>query len=92
VSCALCVPCPRVYPHPRDLRQDAPESDSLRAKLASLVPGDAKGRTYAEAVTDMLAQRALKETFELWRNWLTEQREDPERVIRTLRQIRGSNI
>jgi Family of unknown function (DUF5681) len=35
-------------------------SEACRAKLASPVPGDAKGRTYAEAITDMLAQRALK--------------------------------
>src|SRR5262249_19475245 len=35
-------------------------SEACRANLATPVPGDAKGRTYAEAITDMLAQRALK--------------------------------
>ena len=34
-------------------------SDACRAKLASLVPGDATGRTHAEAIADELARRAL---------------------------------
>jgi len=35
-------------------------SEACRAKLASVVPGDAAGRTFAEAIADRLAQRALK--------------------------------
>jgi len=35
-------------------------SEACRAKLASVVPGDATGRTYAEAIADTLAQRAVK--------------------------------
>jgi len=35
-------------------------SEACRAKLASVVPGDAPGRTFAEAIADELARRALK--------------------------------
>ena len=35
-------------------------SEACRAKLASIIPGDARGRTHAEAIADELARRALK--------------------------------
>jgi uncharacterized protein DUF5681 len=35
-------------------------SQACRAKLASPVPRDPAGRTFAEAIADTLAQRALK--------------------------------
>jgi hypothetical protein len=35
-------------------------SEASRAKLASLIPGDLEGRTYAEAIADKLVQLALK--------------------------------
>jgi hypothetical protein len=35
-------------------------SEACRAKLASIVPGDPQGRTFAEAIADEWGQRALK--------------------------------
>jgi len=35
-------------------------SEACRAKLASTIPGDSTGRTYAKAIADELARRALK--------------------------------
>src|SRR5215475_8452426 len=35
-------------------------TEACRSKLASAVPGDAEGRTYAEAIADKLAGLALK--------------------------------
>jgi hypothetical protein len=35
-------------------------SEACRAKLASLIPGDLEGRTYAEGIADKLVQLALK--------------------------------
>jgi hypothetical protein len=35
-------------------------AEACRVKLASTIPGDSTGRTYAEAIADELARRALK--------------------------------
>src|SRR5262245_20095328 len=35
-------------------------SEASRAKLASLIPGDLEGRTYAEGIADRLARPAIK--------------------------------
>ena len=39
-------------------------SEAYRAKLTAIVTGDSEGRTYAEAIADVLARRALQGTFE----------------------------
>ena len=57
------IPCqfkPGQSGNPGGRPRTAKLSEACRDKLASIVPGDARDRTYAEAIADELARRALK--------------------------------
>jgi len=63
-------------------------SEAYRAKLESDVPGDAMGRTFAEAIADVLAQRAMKGDIRAAEELATGRKEGPHRIP-LLRQKKG---